>query len=214
MTETIRVMLADDHTIVRAGLAKILEDAEIDVVAQASDALEAVEVAIATRPQVAILDLSMPRLSGLEMVRRIRKAVPLTRILILTAHHEEEYIVPLVKAGAAGYLVKDSAATDLITAVEALVEGDSYFGPQAAKALAEQLQNPTEHPEDPYGALTAREREVFHLVIDGLTTKEVAQELDVSVKTAENHRTRLMQKLGVHSSVELVRYAVRHGLLT
>ncbi len=211
----IRVLVADDHTIVRQGLVSLLQrDPDLEAVAEAGDGLEAVELARRQRPQVAVLDVSMPRLSGLEAVRRIHAELPETRILVLTVHEEEEYVVPLVRAGAAGYLVKDSAAAELLAAVRALSAGKGYFGPQAAKILAEQLQPGAHHPEDPYGPLTPREREVFHLVVEGRTTKEIAKALGISVKTADNHRARLMEKLGVHNTAELVRLAAKKGLLS
>jgi len=210
----VRVLVADDHTIVRQGLVKLLvESGECEVVAEAADGLEAVEKAQATRPEVAILDLSMPRLSGLEAVRRIHEALPQTRVLVLTAHEEQEYVLPIVRAGASGYLIKDSAVSELLAAVRALRAGQGYFGPQAARVLAEQYQHPERASGDPYGGLSPREREVFHLVIDGKTTKEVARALGISVKTADNHRYRLMEKLGVHNTAELVRYAARHRLI-
>jgi DNA-binding NarL/FixJ family response regulator len=210
----VRVLVADDHTIVRQGLVKLLvESGECEVVAEAADGMEAVEKAQATRPEVAILDLSMPRLSGLEAVRRIREALPQTRVLVLTAHEEEEYVLPIVRAGASGYLIKDSAVTELLAAVRALHAGQGYFGPQAARVLAEQYRHPERASGDPYGDLSPREREVFHLVVDGKTTKEIARALGISVKTADNHRYRLMDKLGVHNTAELVRYAARHGLI-
>jgi two-component system, NarL family, response regulator NreC len=212
---TIRVLVADDHTIVRQGVVSLLEaGGDCEVVAQASDGVEAVEKALATRPDVAVLDIGMPRLSGLEAVRRIRQEAPKVRVLVLTMHEEEEYVIHLVRAGASGYLVKDSAAGELLAAVRALSRGHGYFGPYAARVLAEQYRHPEgAQAADPYGALTAREREVFHLVVDGKTTKEVAKVLGISPKTAENHRARLMEKLDVHNSAELVRYAARRGLL-
>jgi len=209
----IRVLVADDHTVVRQGLVGLLESSgECEVVAQAADGLEAVAEARRTRPQVAVLDLGMPGVSGLEAVRRIHAELPGIRILVLTVHDEQEYVLPVVKAGAAGYLVKDSAAAELIAAVRALAAGRGYFGPQAARAMAEQLRAPAAGA-DPYGPLTAREREVFHLVVQGRTTKEVARALGISVKTAENHRTRILDKLDLHNAAELVLYASRRGLL-
>ncbi|MFP5284986.1 MAG: response regulator [Thermoanaerobaculia bacterium] len=211
----VRVLVADDHTIVRQGLVKLLvESGECEVVAEASDGMEAVEKALALRPEVAILDLSMPRLPGLEAVRRIHEALPQTRVLVLTAHEEEEYVLPVVRAGASGYIIKDSAVSELLAAVRALHTGHGYFGPQAAKVLAEQYRHPERASAgDPYRDLSPREREVFHLVVDGKTTKEIARALGISVKTADNHRYRLMDKLGVHNTAELVRYAARHGLI-
>lgn len=210
----IRVLVADDHTIVREGLVSLLEEGrECEVVAQAGDGLEATELALATRPDVAVLDLSMPRLSGLEAVRRIHDELPTTRILVLTMHEDEEYVVRVVQAGADGYLVKDSAGAELLAAVRALAAGHGYFGPRPARVLAERYRDPERTPEDPYGSLTPREREVFHLVVEGSTTKEVARALGISVKTAENHRSRMMEKLGAHNTAEVVRYAARKGLL-
>lgn len=210
----IRVLVADDHRIVREGLVSLLaESGDCEVVAQGADGVEAVEQARETRPDVAVLDLSMPRLSGLEAVRRIHEELPRTRILVLTMHEDEEYVVQVVQAGASGYLVKDSAGSELLAAVRALHGGQAYFGPGPARALAERYRHPERTPEDPYGSLTPREREVFHLVVEGQTTKEVAKALGISVKTAENHRTRAMEKLGVHNTAELVRYAARKGLI-
>lgn len=212
---TIRVLVADDHTIVREGLVSLLvEGGECEVVAQASDGVEAVEQARKTRPEVVVVDLTMPRLSGLEVVRRIHQDLPRTRVLVLTMHEDEEYVVQAVQAGASGYLVKDTAGTELLAAVRALHAGQAYFGPGPAKALAERYRHPERTPEDPYGSLTPREREVFHLVVEGSTTKEVARELGISVKTAENHRTRMMDKLAVHNTAELVLYATRKGLVS
>lgn len=214
LKQPIRVLVADDHTVVRQGLVRLLsESGECEVVAEAGDGLEAVEQARVWQPHVAVVDLSMPRLSGLETVRRIRQAVPRTRVLVLTVHDEEEYILPAIEAGATGYLVKDSASDELLAAVNALHAGKGYFGPQASRALADRLRHPERAREDPYRDLTPREREVFHLVIEGLTTKEVATRLGIRVKTADNHRYRMMGKLGVHNTAELVRYAARRGLL-
>lgn len=212
--ETMRVLVADDHTMVRESLVAVLQaQDDVEVVAQAADGLEAVERACVTHPDVVVADLSMPRLSGLEVVRRLREAMPNTRVLVLTMHQEDEYVLQAVRAGAAGYLVKDSAAAELVDAVRCLYAGRDYFGPQASRALAQQVQNPERGGADPYGQLTAREREVFHLIAEGFTTKEVARRLGISVKTAENHRGRVLAKLDVRNTAELVRYALRKGLL-
>lgn len=209
-----RVLIADDHTMVRESLVSMLQaDGDIQVVAQAADGIEALEKALQTQPDIVVIDLSMPRLNGIEVVRRLREALPDTRVLVLTMHQEDEYVLQAVRAGASGYLVKDSAAADLLTAVRNVHAGRGYFGPQAAKTLAEQLQHPERKLEDPYGRLTAREREVFHLLAEGLTTKEIARRLAISVKTAENHRGRVLAKLGTRNTAELVRYALRKGLL-
>jgi DNA-binding NarL/FixJ family response regulator len=210
----IRVLVADDHRLVREGLVSLLaESGDCEVVAEAADGIEAVERTIDTRPDVAVVDLTMPRLGGLEAVRRIRAEAPATRVLVLTVHDDEEYVVPVMRAGAHGYLLKDSAASELLAAVRALAAGQGYLGPQAARVLVERYRRPERAPDDPYGALTPREREVFHLVVEGRTTKEVAKGLGIGVKTAENHRARMMEKLGVHNGAELVLYAARRGLL-
>ena len=210
---SIRVLVADDHRIVREGLVRILaETGECEVVGEAEDGVRAVALAEELRPQVAVVDVSMPRLSGIEAVRRIKEKLPRTAVLVLTVHDEEEYVVQMIKAGASGYLVKDSAGEELLDAVRALAAGETYFGPQASQVLAEQYRRPKDF-SDPYGELTNREREVFHLVVAGSTTKEVARELGVSFKTADNHRNRVMRKLGVRNTAELVRYAAKKGLL-
>lgn len=209
-----RVLIADDHTMVRESLVGILQAAgDVQVVAQAADGVEAVEKAIQTRPDVVIADLSMPRLNGLEVVRRLREALPQTKVLVLTMHGEHEYVLQAVRAGASGYLVKDSAASELLAALRSLHAGRGHFGPQAAKTLADQLQRPERPLDDPYGRLTEREREVFHLMAEGMTTKDIAQRLGISTKTAENHRGRVLDKLGVRNTAELVRYALRKGLI-
>jgi DNA-binding NarL/FixJ family response regulator len=209
-----RVLIADDHTMVRESLVSVLQAAgDVQVVAQAADGMEAVEKALQTRPDVVIADLSMPRLGGLEVVRRLREALPQTKVLVLTMHGEHEYVLQAVRAGASGYLVKDSAASELLSALRSLHAGRGHFGPQAAKTLADQLQRPERPLEDPYGQLTEREREVFHLMAEGMTTKDIAQRLGISTKTAENHRGHVLDKLDVRNTAELVRYALRKGLI-
>ncbi len=209
-----RVLVADDHTIVRQGLVGILRaSADVEVVGEAADGHEAVEKALLVKPDIVVMDISMPRLNGLEAARRIREALPGTRVLVLTMHDDEEYVLKMVRVGVAGYLLKESAASELLAALRALKGGKKYFGPHASAALAGALTRETPLPEDPYGSLTDREREVFHLVVEGKTNAEVAGILFISPKTVDNHRTRLMEKLGVHSTAELVRYAARHKLL-
>ena len=209
-----RVLLADDHTMVRESLVGLLQsEGDVQVVAQAANGIEAVEQALETRPDVVVTDLSMGVLNGLEVIRRLRDALPGTRVLVLTMHQEDEYVLQAVRAGASGYLVKDSAPAELLAAVRALHAGRAWFGPQAARALAEQLQHPERMVDDPYGTLTAREREVLHLIAEGMTTKEIARKLSIGVKTAENHRGRVLAKLGLRNTAEVVRYAIGKGLL-
>jgi DNA-binding NarL/FixJ family response regulator len=210
----IRTLVADDHRIVRESLVALLEaSGTCEVVAQAADGFEAVELALRLRPQVAILDISMPRLNGIEVVRRLRAELPETRTLVLTMHEEEEYVLHVVRAGASGYLLKDSATSELLQAVRDLHAGRGHFGPYAARVIADQVHQPRRDLDDPYGRLTPREREVFHLLIEGRTTKEVARALEISIKTAENHRAHVLEKLAAHNVADLVRYAVRKGLL-
>lgn len=210
----IRILIADDHTLVRESLVGLLQsEGDVVVVAQAADGIETVEKAVLMRPDIVVCDLSMPRLGGIEVVRRLREQLPETRVLVLTMHQEDEYVLQAVRAGASGYLVKDSAASELLAAVRNLHAGSGHFGPQAARTLAQQLQHPERTLDDPYGRLTSREREVFHLIAEGHTTKEVARKLDISAKTAENHRARVIDKVGVRNTAELVRYALRKGLL-
>ena len=209
----IRVLLADDHTILRQGLVSILaKDDDCVVVGEASNGIEAVEKAFELEPQIAVVDISMPELNGMEVVKRIHQKLPDCRILVLTMHEEEEYVIHMVRAGASGYLLKDSASEELIQAVKTLASGKSYFSQYAAQVLANQYTQP-EKWGDPYKNLTKREREVFHLVVDGKTTKEIAKILDISVKTAENHRGKVLDKLNVANSAELVKYAAQHKLL-
>lgn len=210
----IRVLVADDHTILREGIVALLErSGECLVVGQASDGSATVEMALRLRPDVVVTDISMPGLNGIEVVRRLSKEIESTRVLVLTMHAEEEYVVHVVRAGAAGFLLKDSAGSEMIAAVKALAAGRAYYGAHASRVLAQQMQQPRATLEDPYRDLTPREREVFHLIVEGLTTKEIARRLDTSVKTAENHRARVLGKLEARNTAELVRYAVRHGLL-
>lgn len=209
----IRVLLADDHTILRQGLVSILaKDDDCVVVGEASNGIEAVEKAFELEPQIAVIDISMPELNGMEVVKRIHQKLPDCRILVLTMHEEDEYVIHMVRAGASGYLLKDSASEELIQAVKTLASGKSYFSQYAAQVLANQYTQP-EKWSDPYKNLTKREREVFHLVVDGKTTKEIAKILDISVKTAENHRGKVLDKLNVANSAELVKYAAQHKLL-
>jgi DNA-binding NarL/FixJ family response regulator len=210
----IRVLIADDHTMVRESLVGVLNASGVcEVVAEAADGMTAVEKALQYRPDVAIIDISMPRLSGVEVVRRLHAELPTTRTLVLTMHEEDEYVLHVVRAGASGYLLKDSATSELILAVRNLHAGRGHFGPNAARVLAEQVHQPTPDLDDPYGRLTAREREVFHLIVEGRTSKEIARQLEISAKTAENHRARVLEKLKAHNTADLVRYAMRKGLL-
>ncbi len=211
----IRLLVVDDHTIVRQGLVSMLEETgECQVVAQAADGFEAVSLIEKTRPEVVVTDISMPRMSGLEVVKRVRADWPATRTLVLTVHEEDEYVLPILRAGASGFLNKDTTVSELMMAIKSIHAGKPYFGPRATRALAERQHRSRDFGGDPYASLTAREREAFNLVIQGKTTKEIAQILDIGVKTAENHRARMMEKLGLRNTAEVVRFAALRGLLT
>ncbi|HEY0181060.1 MAG TPA: response regulator transcription factor [Dokdonella sp.] len=210
----IRLLIADDHTIMRECLvASLRGSGDCVVVAEAGDGIAALEMAHAAKPDVAVIDISMPRLNGIEVVRRLSAELPRTRVLVLTMHEEDEYVLLAVRAGAAGYVVKQAPTSELLSAIRAVAGGSVHFGPYAAKLLAAQLQQPKPLPEDPYGSLSPREREVLHLVVDGLTIKEIAARLGVTPKTAENHRSRVLGKLELRNSAELVRYAMRKRLV-
>ena len=210
----IRVLLADDHTVVRESVAAALRNSgECQIVAETADGISTIAAAHEVQPDVAVVDISMPRLNGMEVVRRLTNELPRTRVLVLTMHEEEEYVLQVVRAGASGYLVKHAATSELLNAIRTVAGGGVYFGPYATRVLAEQLQQPQKATADPYGALSPREREVLHLVVDGHTIKEIAQRLEISTKTAENHRGRVLAKLGVRNSAELVRYAMRKHLV-
>lgn len=211
----IRVVIADDHTLVRESLVSVLHGSgQFDVVGQAADGFDAVRLTVAMDPDVAIVDISMPHLGGLEVVRRLQSEAPRTRALVLTMHEDQEYLLQAVRAGASGFLLKDSATAELISAVANVAQGRGHFSPQASAVLAAQLQHPHRDIDDPYRNLTSREREVFHLIIEGQSTKEIARRLGISAKTAENHRARVLAKLEARNTADVIRYAVRRGLLT
>jgi DNA-binding NarL/FixJ family response regulator len=213
----LRILLADDHTLVRQGLRKVLEERpDWKVVAEAGDGREAVRQAEQLTPDVAILDVAMPLLNGVEATRQIVKHVPGVRVLVLSMHADETYVTRILQAGASGYLLKDSADVDLIRAVSAIALGKSFFSPAIARLM---LDDYVKHRSgesaavDPYETLSDREREVFQLIAEGKTNKDIAALLFISPSTVETHRARLMEKLDVHSAAEIVLYAVRHGII-
>lgn len=213
-----RILIADDHEIVRRGLRSMLESQENwEVVGEAVTGREAVELAKALIPQVAVIDVSMPELNGLEATRQILKALPQTEVLILTMHESEQVVREVLDAGARGYVLKSDAGRDLIAAVDALRQRRTFFSSRVSEMLLQSyLGRPERTPaaaEQPRHRLTAREREIVQLLAEGKTNKEVASALNISIKTAETHRTNIMNKLDLHSISELVRYAVRNNIV-
>jgi len=212
----IRIMLADDHTIMRNGLRLVLEqETDFAVVGEAANGREAIEVASRENPDVAVIDVAMPILNGIEATKRITADHPRTAVVILSMHSDEAYIVKALKAGARAYLLKDSADTDLIQAVRAVCGGKAFFSPAVSKVLADDYlrQVRQQGVEDPYDLLTARERELLQLIAELKSTKEIANLLGLSPHTIDTHRSNLMQKLNVHSIPELILYAVRKGVI-
>ena len=205
----LRTLLADDHAILREGLVRLLEESGLcTVVGQAADGMAALAEAERLSPDLVVTDLSMPRLNGMEVARRLKAARGGPKVIVLTHQSEREYVLPLIEAGADGYVVKDGAGEQLVAAVRVVRDGGRYLDGHAQAAVAEGGETP-----DPYGTLTEREREVLHLICDGATTKEIASTLGIGDKTAENHRGRVLRKLDLGNTAELVRYAARHGLV-
>ena len=213
----LRILLADDHTVVRQGLRKVLEERpDWHVVAEAGDGREAVRQAEELKPDIAILDVAMPLLNGIEATRQIVKRIPSVRVLVLSMHADEAYVTQILHAGAAGYLLKDSADVDLIQAVTAISEGKSFFSPAVARLMLDDYVKQRSGElgvVDRYETLSDREREVFQLIAEGKTNKDMAALLYISPSTVETHRARIMDKLDVHSAAEIVLYAVRRGVI-
>jgi len=205
-----RVLLADDHQLVRQGFKALLEQAGFAVVGEGTNGREAVELARTHRPEVAVLDLVMPLLNGLEAGRQILALNAGTRVVLLTMHTEEHQVIAALRAGIRGYVVKTQAAEDLVQAIQEVLRGGVYLSPAVSRVLVEGYLT---RPEPEINALTGREREVLQLVAEGKTSKEIASLLDLSVKTAESYRSRIMDKLDIHETAGLVRYAIRHGFI-
>ena len=216
-TGVVRILLADDHTVMRAGLRLLLERHDnFEVVGEAADGREAVELAAEQKPDVVVMDVAMPHLNGVEAARQILSRNPDTAIVMLSMHSDESYVLRSLKAGARGYLLKDSAEADLIAAIQAIVEGRSFFSPGVRALLKEDYIYRLQKfgADDTYELLTAREREVLQLVAEGRSNKEVASLLGLSLYTVETHRTHILQKLNLHSVPELILYAVRKGIIS
>jgi DNA-binding NarL/FixJ family response regulator len=208
----IDVLIADDHGIVRSGLRMLIDrQSDMKVVAEADDGVAALESAQAHRPDVAVLDVSMPRMTGLQAAREIRAHVPDTRVVLLSMHDDERYFLEGLEAGAAGYVLKRAADTDLIGAVRTVAAGRSFLSDDAQRALMDEwLEKGSPEPDDP---LTPRELEVVKLIAEAFTNRQIAETLKVSEKTVESHRANVLSKLGMRDRVEIVRYAIRRGLV-
>ena len=206
-----RILLADDHALVRQGFRMILEDQpDMEIVGQAGNGHEAVDLAEKLKPDVVIMDVAMPGLNGIEATRRLAASLPRTRVLALSMHKDSVYVREILRAGARGYLLKDSGDADLVAAVRAIAKGEGYISPAVSDAV---LSDYRKHVTDPLDLLTSREREVLQLIAEGQTNKEIATGLNLSVYTVEAHRGRIMEKLNLHSTGELVRFALRNGLI-
>ncbi len=210
----VRIMLADDHNLFRAGLRRILEDnPELEIVAEASTGIGAVEMAREHKPDIAIVDVGMKELNGVEATAQILRQSPETAVLILSMHSDERYVLRAVRAGARGYLLKDSVEEGLVTAIQRMREGQAYFSPAVAKILQQSPDPKAREHDDSYESLTERERQLYQLLAEGLSNKEIATRLNLSINTVTTHRARIMEKMGVRSAAELVLSAVRRGLV-
>jgi DNA-binding NarL/FixJ family response regulator len=210
----ISALIADDHGIVREGLRRLLEsEPDIRVCAEASDGSEALELVDKHQPDVVILDITMPRLGGLETLQRLRAEQPGVKVILLSMHGDPTFIQSAIALGVDGYILKDGLAGEVIAAVRAVMTGGSYFSPPVAREIVDQARAPKRNGSEPFTTLSTREREVLRLIAQGMSAKEIAGVLGISTKTVEAHRTSLMRKLGARKATELVRYALRKGLV-
>ncbi|HLK67198.1 MAG TPA: response regulator transcription factor [Bryobacteraceae bacterium] len=207
----IRILLADDHPMVRQGFKMILSaQSDMEIVGEAGNGREAVEQAEELKPDIVVMDVAMPELNGIEATRRLAASIPHTRVIALSMHKDSVYVREILRAGARGYLLKDSGAGDLVSAIRAVASGEAYLSPAVSNAVLDDYRR---HVTNPIDLLTSREREVLQMLAEGKTNKEIAVVLNLSVYTVDAHRGRIMEKLNVHSINELVRFAVRNGLI-
>jgi len=206
----VRIVLADDHVLVRQGLRSLLEREGFQVVGEASDGQEALRLTESFQPDIAIMDISMPILNGLNAAREMSRSSAKTKTILLTQHDEGQYVSEALDAGVKGYVLKNQVASDLLLAIRQVSRGQVYLSPGVSRAVMDAYHSKSEKSRNP---LTLRERQVLQLIAEGKSTKDVATLLGISVKTAESHRTRLMRKLGIHETASLVRYAVRQGIV-
>lgn len=212
----VRVLLADDHAIVREGVKMILiKEPDIEVVGEASDGQEALDLVDRLKPGVVVMDISMPGMSGIEATQHVRERYPGVNVLALTMHEDESYVFKLLRAGASGYVLKRAAAQDLVQAVRAAAKGEAFLYPSVARKVVEDYLKRVETGEDRerYDGLTEREKEILTVIAQGLSNQQIAQKLYISIKTVQTHRAHILEKLGLHDRTELVRYAIRKGLI-
>jgi len=212
----IRVLVADDHTIIRSGLRLLLErQSGFEVVGEAVDGRQTVELAESLRPDVVVLDIAMPNLNGIEAAKQLAAKLPKVSVIVLSMHADESYVLRALKAGARGYLLKDSAESDIINAIRAVSQGKAYFSPEISRMLMDDYVRNLQQRgvDDRYDLLTAREREILQLLAEGKTNKEISALLNLSPHTVETHRGNILQKLNLHSLPELILYAVRKGVI-
>jgi len=213
---SITILLADDHTIVRQGLARLLEEQpNLKVIGEATDGRHAVEKANQLKPDIVIMDIAMPRLNGIEAAKRIRKNLPETKILILSMYSHEHYIHELIETGVSGYLLKESSGRDIIKAIHAAMNNETFLSPSISKVLMEAYRSPRKSSPrtERYKQLSNREREVFQLIAEGYSTRVIAEMLFVSMSTVKSHRAKIMEKLDLNSTVKLVHFAIQLGLV-
>ncbi len=211
------ILLADDHTIVRQGLAKVLEaEPGFQIAGEAKDGREAIGMVEQTRPDIVIMDIAMPLLNGVEATRQIKKVNPATKVIILSMHSQRRFISELLSLGASGYLIKDSSGTDVVLAIKAALKGDTYLSPSISRQVIEDyvsLKRPRSSREELYGQLSNREREVFQMIAEGRSTREIADVLCISASTVKTHRSNIMEKLQMESVFQLVHFAFELGLV-
>ncbi len=215
MQKKVRVLVVDDHPVVRDGITALLAlSPDIEVVGEATNGKEALEMVKKVSPDIVLMDVAMPVMGGLEATRRIVKEFPSTKVLVLTQYDDKEYFFPVIESGASGFISKSAASSELVEGIKSISRGNSFLSPTAAKLLIENYQqNASKKSEDPYDTLTKQEKEIFQLVAEGNTTQEIATKLSISPKTVEGHKTNFMAKLGLHNRYELIKYAVRKGII-
>jgi DNA-binding NarL/FixJ family response regulator len=215
MANRIRILVVDDHAIMRDGVRALLSiQDDIEIIGEAADGREAVAQALELRPDVVLMDIAMPGLDGLEATRRITKKLPSAKVVVLTQHDNREYVLTAIKAGAAGYVPKRALGSELVTAVHAVHRGDSFLYPSVATVLIDGYRRGDTSVDTGFSGLTAREREILKLIAEGHTSREIGEILNISLKTVQGHRTRIMSKLDLHNRTELIKYAMRKDLVT